>query len=94
VDRGEGDRPGICCVFAHGAPETPVLVLGGKDFAHLFVSVIGGEIPCPLETIRAVMGAEPSEIERYFIAVIGEFQSCLTNQYRPHLSLAKFCHKD
>jgi hypothetical protein len=36
-----------CCgVFAHGAPETPVLVFGGKDRAHLFVSVIGGEIPC------------------------------------------------
>ncbi len=46
VDRGESDRPGICCVFAHGAPETPVLVFGGKDLEHLFVSVIGGEIPC------------------------------------------------
>ncbi|MFO0401284.1 MAG: hypothetical protein ACK52P_06205, partial [Alphaproteobacteria bacterium] len=33
VDRGEGDRPGFCCVFAHGAPETPVLVFGGKDRA-------------------------------------------------------------
>jgi hypothetical protein len=28
-------------VLAHGAPETPVLVFGGKDRAHLFVSVIG-----------------------------------------------------
>ena len=45
VDRGESDRPGICCVFAHGAPETPVLVFGGKDRVHLFVSVIGGENP-------------------------------------------------
>ena len=45
VDRGEGDRPGGRCVFAHGAPETPVLVFGGKDCAHLFVSVIGGGNP-------------------------------------------------
>jgi hypothetical protein len=33
-------------VFAHGAPETPVLVFGGKDRGHLFVSVIGGGNPC------------------------------------------------
>ena len=45
VDRGESDRPGGRCVFAHGAPETLVLVFGGKDRAHLFVSVIGGENP-------------------------------------------------
>ena len=45
VDRGEGDRPGFCGVFAHGAPETPVLVFGRKDCAHLFVSVIGGGNP-------------------------------------------------
>ena len=42
---GEGNRPGICCVFAHGAPETPVLVFGRKDRAHLFVSVFGGGNP-------------------------------------------------
>ncbi len=41
VDRGESDRPGGRCVFAHGASETPVLVFGGKDRAHLFFSVIG-----------------------------------------------------
>jgi hypothetical protein len=45
VDRGAGDRPGRCGVLAHGAPETPVLVFGRKDRAHLFVSVIGGENP-------------------------------------------------
>ena len=41
VNRGESDRPGLLRVFAHGAPETPVLVFGGKDVVHLFVSVIG-----------------------------------------------------
>ena len=41
VDRGEGDRPSLLRMFAHGVPETPILVFGGKDRAHLFVSVIG-----------------------------------------------------
>jgi hypothetical protein len=45
VDRGESDRPGGRCVFAHGAPETPGLVFGGKDCVHLLVSVIGRENP-------------------------------------------------
>ena len=45
MDRGESDRPGGRGLFAHGAPETPVLVFGGKDRAHLFVSVIGGGNP-------------------------------------------------
>ena len=45
MDRGKSNRPGLLRVFAHGAPETPVLVFGGKDRAHLFVSVIGGGNP-------------------------------------------------
>jgi len=45
VDRGESNRPGLLRVFAHGAPETPVLVFGRKDRGHLFVSVIGGGNP-------------------------------------------------
>ena len=41
----ESDRPGLLRVFAHGAPETPVLVFGGKGCVHLVVSVIGGGNP-------------------------------------------------
>ncbi len=45
VDCGESNRPSLLRVLAHGAPETPVLVFGGKDRTHLFVSVIGGGNP-------------------------------------------------
>ncbi|MFM7612138.1 MAG: hypothetical protein ACKO9A_25100, partial [Alphaproteobacteria bacterium] len=63
----------FCGMFAHGAPETPVLVFGGKDRVHLFVSVIGGENPLRVTDHSRCDGAEPSEIERYFIAMFGAF---------------------
>jgi hypothetical protein len=42
VDRGKSNRPGLRRVFAHGAPETPVLVFGWKDLSPSSA----GEIPC------------------------------------------------